>query len=494
MEIGNYKFTPKSIGILLLGAVLFLVGIKQLINSYSEMQYDQNISKGLVFFHSGNYGQAQYKFSRALKIQDGEVGPIALSAKMQLFKKKYKDAQKMYTQIEEFAFGEDAFAGQIGNIVCQLYMHSGSGAKNNAQLYRSLESKIKVLSSDNPETTDFYILHGHLFLLQSKFFKRNNDADKALSYMKLALEKFQKAQRLLSESAPSKMSSLSLYAGLGEVNYWQAQYVLKQTPFPKEGSSAATDIYKKLLSSLTYYRTAFLYRNRTYPNIVLNIGYIFDELLSYPWLTEKQRNNVMQLAANYEHEVKIFAKHLYIEFSRSRKAQQDLQLDKSRAYAQHGTGVSHIYSKSYSKAKFRLAKQYKIPPSSSNELYAQSMNCKMLIKQKISKQEVGGFLDGYSKIAGRILGKKKREEEFTELDTIALANFYYLSALARYSRAVVHVATTTKLISSLKEKDYIRNGRRLSSKRILLNNLYYLCKRDERLKKYIPKLRKYIIK
>ena len=81
MEIGNYKFTTKSLGILLLGAILFLIGIKQLINSYGEMQYHQSISTGLIFFHSDNYGQAQYNFSKALRIQEGEVAPIALDAK-----------------------------------------------------------------------------------------------------------------------------------------------------------------------------------------------------------------------------------------------------------------------------------------------------------------------------------------------------------------------------------------------------------------------------
>ena len=494
MEIGNYKFTPKSLGILLLGAILFLIGIKQLINSYGEMQYHQSISTGLIFFHSDNYGQAQYNFSKALRIQEGEVAPIALDAKMQLYKKKYAEAQKLYTQSEEFAFGEDAIAGQIGNIVCQLYIHSASGAKTNASLYRSLESKIKNLSSDNPESTDFYILHGHLFLLQSKFFKRNNDSDKALSYMKLALEKFTKAQRLIADSPPSEMSCLSLYAGLGELNYWQAQYELKQTPFPKADSSAAASIYKKLLNSVNYYRTAFLYRNRAYPGIVVNIGYIFDELLSYPWLNDKQRNNVMQLATNYEYELKILSKHLYIEFARSRKAQQDWQLDKSKAYTQHGTGISHIYSKSYAKAEFRLAKQFKIPSSPSNELYAETMNSAVLTKQKNAKQQVDTFLDRYSKSVDRILGKKKRKEEFIELDTVALANFYYLATLANYGRAVIHVGTTTKLLSSLKEKTYIRNGRKLSSKRILMNNLYYFSTRDQRLKKYVPKLSKYVIK
>ena len=494
MEIGNYKFTPKSLGILLLGGILFLVGVKQLISSYSEMQYHQNISKGLIFFHSDNYGQAQYNFSKALRIQEGEVAPIALGAKMQLYKKKYAEAQKLYTQIEEFAFGEDAVAGQIGNIVCQLYIHSASGAKTNASLYRSLESKVKNLSSDNPESTDFYILHGHLFLLQSKFFKRNNDSDKALSYMKLAREKFTKAQRLIADSPPSKMSCLSLYAGLGELNYWQAQYELKQTPFPKAESSAATGIYNKLLNAVNYYRTAFLYRNKTYPGIVLNIGYIFDELLSYSWLTDKQRNHVMQLATSYEHELKILSKHLYIEFSRSRKAQQDWQLDKSRAYTQHGIGVSHIYSKSYSKAEFRLAKQFKILSSPSNELYAKTMNCVILAKQRTAKQQVDGFLDNYSKTVDRILGKQKRKEEFTELDTVALANFYYLATLANYGRAVIYAGTTTTLLSSFKEKTYILNGRKLSSKRILLNNLYYFAKRDDRLKKYVPRLGKYVIK
>ena len=104
------------------------------------------------------------------------------------------------------------------------------------------------------------------------------------------------------------------------------------------------------------------------------------------------------------------------------------------------------------------------------------------------------FLDRYSKSVDRILGKKKRKEEFIELDTVALANFYYLATLANYGRAVIHVGTTTKLLSSLKEKTYIRNGRKLSSKRILMNNLYYFSTRDQRLKKYVPKLSKYVIK
>ncbi|WP_372368159.1 tetratricopeptide repeat protein [Candidatus Uabimicrobium sp. HlEnr_7] len=493
MEIGNHRFTPNSIGTLALGLIFLLIGISQFNSSYSEMQYHQNISKGLIFFHSKNYGQAQYHLSKALKIQDGEVGPTALLAKIHLLKGQYKEAQELYEKIEEYAFGEDAFAGQIGNAVCQLYLHENSKSKKtNPSVYRSLESKIKVLSSESPESIDFYILHAHLYLLQSRFFSRNNDKDKELSYMKLASRKFGQAKDKMTEYPPSVMSSLSYYAGVAELNFWEASRLLKETPSPKENSSASTQIYNKFLSAFDHYRIAFLYRDKTYSHIVVNLGVIGDRILSFPWLTPKQRKQIFTRATSYQQETKTFSKHLYSEYKSSKTAKKEWFLEKSKAYIENGTAISNIYTKNYGKCRFNLARRFKIAFSPSNDRYARMLLVDQKRKNKTLKSNFSDiFLSAYRKSVRSLLEKEK----FVPHDTVFLANFFYISAVTNYSRKASSFSEKlAKILSSLPDKKVIIDGRPLTYKRILMNNLYYVYKSNPHKKDLAKKYRKYAIK
>lgn len=438
------------------------------------MQYYQHMSKALMFHSSKNYGQAQYHISKALEIQDGEIVPMSLLANIMLQKGSYKEAQKLYQQIEEYSYGDEAVTGSIGNIVCQLYMYEKTPQKANTPLYRTIETKLKVLSSENPDSPDLYICHGQLFLLQAKFFKKNNDIDKFTGFMERAERKFEKAQTKFVEYPPSLMSCKSLFMGLAELNYIWGNYLLEKTPSPKTNSSQAAEIYKRFTKSLDYYRTMFLYRDIAYPSALVNSGYAIDRMLSFPWLTAKQQQQVMSKAEHIMYEINAYSKHIRTEFRGGDQIKKDLKMKEVRGYIEHGIGIAKIYMGKPFEAKFHQAKAVLVPKSSVNEVYAQTLYIASLAEknQRLRSTDVDNILQPYLKSIQRGIQKKK----FTSFHTKFIANFFYVCHVTSYKRpGLSMIAQVQKIIKLLPDEPVVIDGKRLSYLRILKNNMYHVA-------------------